>query len=152
MKPIVIDELISAAKKCFQRIEERKIYETRIAVDSSTKQIGNSDSVSITSIDKVDILKKKDIVFCKSDGRYTTFYMNNNKEFVASKNLGEYGNLLENDNFYRIHHSYIVNLSHLVQITKKAGYFCEMINGVKLPIAKRRQEGLLLFLKSKAII
>ena len=149
LKPIVIDELVNAVEKCIKRIDEKKSFESRNFLETIKKQKPNSEYLSIFSLGKVDVIKKENIVFCKSDGSYTTFYLRTNEEFVSSKNLGWYEELLENDYFFRIHHSYIINLDHLITITKKEGYSCEMINNISLPIAKRRQESLRTFLRLK---
>jgi two-component system LytT family response regulator len=77
----------------------------------------NSDFVAIASVDKIDLLKIDDIVFCKADGKYTEFHTDKNTKIVSSRNLGEYSSLLEN-NFFRIHHSYVVNIKHIVKFIK----------------------------------
>lgn len=149
LKPIVIDELVDAVEKCIKRINEKKSFENSFLGDFIKKPELNSEFISIPSLGKVNVIKKESIIFCKSDGRYTTFYLNNNEEHVSSKNLGEYEGLLQDDYFFRIHHSYIINLNHLIIISKKEGYCCEMINNISLPIAKRRQESLRTFLRLK---
>ncbi|UUV22356.1 LytR/AlgR family response regulator transcription factor [Paenimyroides aestuarii] len=148
MKPISIEDLTTAFEKCIQRIEERKLFEQSTHSTQNHNSNQKNDTISIVSTDKVDTIKKADILFCKSDGRYTTFYLKNNRQIVASKNLGEYEQLFANDYFFRIHHSYIVNLDNLMLISKKENnYFCDMINNYSLPIAKRRIESLRVFMK-----
>ncbi|MGZ5255646.1 MAG: LytTR family transcriptional regulator DNA-binding domain-containing protein [Flavitalea sp.] len=46
-----------------------------------------------------------------------------------------------------MHHSYVVNIKHITKILKKDGYSCEFINGIALPVAKRRQEEFIKFIK-----
>lgn len=150
LKPIIIDDLIVAANKCIRRIEEKKLFRNSDSKSDKKKAICNSKFLSIPSINKVDIIKVEDIVFCKSDGRYTSFYLKNKEEIIACKNLGQFEDVLDETLFFRIHHSYIINLNYLISITKKTGYYCEMINNINLPIAKRRQENLRTFLKSKS--
>lgn len=149
LKPISIEDLILAVNKCIKRLEEKKSFESQIEEVVKDSLITTSKYVSIASLDKVDIIKKEDVLFCKSDGRYTTFFMKNKEEVVACKNIGEYESILMEDNFFRVHHSYIINLDHVVNINKKSGYYCEMINGAFVPVAKRRQESLNRFLKIK---
>jgi len=68
---------------------------------------------------------------------------------MSSRNLGEYTPILDNRFFFRIHHSYIINVRHVVKISKKDGYFCELSNGTIVPVAKRRQEDFNKFIKLK---
>jgi two-component system LytT family response regulator len=66
---------------------------------------------------------------------------------LSSKNLGEYKDTLPIAYFFRIHHSYVINIKHIVKINKKDGLYCEFTNGISLPIAKRRQEEFVRFIK-----
>ncbi|RAK25386.1 LytTR family two component transcriptional regulator [Flavobacterium aquaticum] len=148
LKPFAIEDLKKATEKCIRRIEERKLFDSKNFEKNNNSNIDSNNTLSIPSIDRVDIINKSDIIFCKSDGRYTTFYLKNNSEYVASKNLGEYETMLEHDGFFRIHYSYMVNLNNLITINKKNSYyFCDMINNISLPIAKRRVESLRVYLK-----
>lgn len=147
LKPLSIEELVLATNKAMIRIEERIHFEKQFKKNNSIESSKQSKYVSISSLDKVDVIKKDEIIFCKSDGRYTTFFLKNNKEIVACKNLGEYEQMLEKDNFFRVHNSYIVNLDYIVNISKKEGFYCIMSNKALIPVSKRRQESLKNFLK-----
>ncbi len=153
LKPISIEDLIAATKSAISRIKIKLNFEfennenlnEKYSVDLSAGI--NNNLISINSLDKIDIIDKNEILFCKSDGRYTTFYLKKNEEKVACKNLGEFENLLEKDSFFRIHHSYIINIKQVVCVHKKNGYYCEMSNGAKLPVSKRKLESFNKFLK-----
>lgn len=140
LKPIAIEDLVVSVNKAILRIEEKKIFENQISNSFPASKSNSSSIITITSLDKIEIIKKSDILFCKSDGRYTTFYLTNKSEILACKNIGEFELQLNDDIFFRIHNSYIINISHIKNINKKVGYYCEMINGAFLPIAKRRYQ------------
>lgn len=97
------------------------------------------DLLSIVSLDRTDFIEVKDILFCMAEGRYTTFYLLGGRKILSSKNLGEYEKQLDRKLFYRIHHGYIVNVSHMTRLIKTGGSFCEITNHFKIPIAKRKQ-------------
>ncbi len=147
MKPISIEDIVLASNKAISRIEDKEIFDNSKVLEMQINNLEYSSFITISSIDKIDIIKKNEILFCKSDGRYTTFYLKNEEEYVACKNIGEYENILTDNCFFRIHQSYIINLDFVVSVNKKSGYYCEMINGARLPIAKRRQEALNKILK-----
>lgn len=148
LKPIDINQLIISLYKCLRLIEMELIYQNdKIGKINSLNILHqNSDYVAIASTDKIELLKMDDIVFCKADGKYTEFHVKNTTKVISSRNLGEYSSLLDN-NFFRIHHSYIVNIRYLVKIIKKDGLYCEFSNGYVLPVAKRRQEEFIKFIK-----
>lgn len=97
------------------------------------------DLVTIASLDKIDFVDMKDIVFCAANGKYTTFHLLNGREIISSKNLGEYEKILNELFFYRVHHSYIINIKHLISVIKNQGTFCKLIDNATIPIAKRKQ-------------
>ncbi|MCX2679844.1 LytTR family DNA-binding domain-containing protein [Galbibacter sp. EGI 63066] len=97
-------------------------------------------------MNKIDFVRLEEILYCKSNGRYTIFFLVGNKELVSSINLGKYENLLDSDFFYRVHKSYIVNLMHVSSISRKPEVYCNMVNGTLVPIAKRRLKRLFKFL------
>ncbi|WP_195760085.1 LytTR family DNA-binding domain-containing protein [Flavobacterium sp. LC2016-23] len=150
LKPINIEDIVLATNKVIMKLAEKKQFNQFLKQENKipenqpdeTSSISDSNYLTINSLDKMVLMKKDTIIFCKSDGRYTTFFLENNVEHVSSKNLGEYTAVLSTATFLRIHHSYIVNLNHVIKINKKQGYYCEMSNGAMLPIARRRIEDL----------
>ena len=101
-------------------------------------------------MDRVDFIHPNDIVYLKSAGRYTEFYLKDKKrKIISSKPIGEYESILEKDHFYRIHNSYLINLNALLNINKRAGNYCELTNGESLPISRRRYEGLVKMMRLK---
>lgn len=146
--PISFNDLVVTFYKTIKQIEMEKVYQTdnlgKIKSINSLQQ--NFEYVAIASVDKIELLKTEEIIFCKADGKYTEFYINQKGSLLSSRNLGEYSNLLDN-NFFRIHHSYIVNIKYLAKIIKKDGLYCEFTSGHVLPVAKRRQEEFLKYIK-----
>ena len=149
LKPIAIEELINATNLAISRVKQKRNFEISLGLEKEESVFLKSEFLTITSLDKIDIVKKDDILFCKSDGRYTTFYLKNKSEIVACKNLGEFEPSLKEDIFFRIHQSYIVNMEKVVCVHKRNGHYCEMSNGARLPIAKRRIEDFNKYLKIK---
>lgn len=140
LKPISIEDLIVSVNKAILRIEEKKMFENQTLNNFASSKNTSSSVITISSIDKIEIIKKTDILFCKSDGRYTTLYLKDKTEVLACKNLGEFENQLKEENFFRIHNSFLVNINYVKNINKRVGYYCEMLNGAFLPIAKRRYQ------------
>jgi two-component system LytT family response regulator len=99
------------------------------------------DYVAIATIEEIYFIKMNEIIYCKSEGRYTNFYLQNGKISISSKNLGDYeSRVLDKSSFFRIHNSFIINMRFLVRIIKTDGNSCEMENGAIIPISKRRLE------------
>ena len=104
---------------------------------------------TICGFDRIDFIDPKEITCMQSNVRYYEFILFNNKQkIMASKSLGEFEGLLNSALFFRIDNIYIVNFSHLININKKSGKYCEMSNGLALPISRRRYEGLMKYLRN----
>ncbi len=151
LKPIDFNAIILAVYKVIKIREMERSYQNQkinsINMLNSVNQ--SNDYVAVASLEKIELIPMADIVFCKADGKYTIFVLTNGSKIMSSRNLGEYSNILDNSYFFRIHHSYIINLRHIAKISKKDGYFCELSNGAIISIAKRRQDDFNKFIKLK---
>lgn len=147
LKPAGFNVLMMAMYKVIKRIEmERSLQNQNVEKVSGSRDSGKG-FVAVSSLDKIELLQMSDILFCKSEGRYTVFYLSDGRKVTSSRNLGEYSKILDYNFFFRVHNSYIVNLSHIKQIVKKDGYFCEFADGFTVPVATRRQEEFQRFMK-----
>lgn len=151
LKPIEFNSIIISIYKAIKMIEmERSYQEQKIsAINLLNTNSLNMDYVAVSFLDKIELILMSDIIFCQADGKYTNFHLLNGKKIMSSRNLGEYSTILDSNYFFRIHHSYILNLRHITKISKKDGYYCELSNGATLPVAVRRQEDFNKFIKLK---
>ena len=147
LKPFKVENVILAINKAIKKIMTDSF---QIHNDAAAMSRGiNFDYLAIASLDKIDFIKKEDVMFCMADGKYTTFFLLGGRKIVSSKNLGEYEKILDNSCFYRVHHGYIINIRYLISIIKKDGVYCELANKITIPVSKRRQESFNKFIKLK---
>lgn len=143
VKPISNDNFINAVERAQVR---------------SGKDIINSEAVKlrhlserflvVSSMDKHEILKIKDIVFCKAEGKCTLFSLINGRNVYSYKNLMEYEYLTEkHGSFIRINRTYIINFEFVAKVVKKVGVYCEFINGALVPVSRRKLDDFNRFLK-----
>ncbi|MNQ32800.1 Transcriptional regulatory protein YpdB [compost metagenome] len=151
LKPIDFNTIILAVYKVIKRREMERSYQNqKINNTSALSSLPHSnDYVAVASLEKIELIPMAEISFCKADGKYTVFVLSNGNKIMSSRNLGEYGAILDNSFFFRIHHSYIINIRHISKISKKDGYFCEFSNGAIISVAKRRQDDFNKFIKLK---
>jgi len=152
LKPLQIEELITAVDKACEDIE-KDIYTNKEQLEYLHNSMLDSRKefkfVAVPTVKKIDFIRISDIIYLKSEGRYTFLYLVDGKKITASKNLGEYESILNPTIFFRIHRSYLVNLNFISSIFKHDGCYCEMNNEERLPVAKRRIEHLLKFINAK---
>lgn len=91
----------------------------------------------------------QDVLYCESDGNYTTVYVQDGHRYVACKKLKDIECLLPKDAFIRIHHRYVVNLFHVKKYHKGDGGRIELKNGQCLDVSRRKKA---VFLKKIIIV
>lgn len=144
LKPIDITELQEAVS----RVEEKR------STPDILQRLGNLiENVKVSSVEEYKLaipssdglmfIKAADIVFCEAEGNYTNFNLKNGKRYIVSKTLKEYENILSHHQFFRIHHSYLVNLKEIVKYTRGEGGYVTMSNGTNLDVSKRKKESFL---------
>ncbi|MEZ0006683.1 two-component system LytT family response regulator [Flavobacterium sp. 28YEA47A] len=152
LKPIVIEDIILAVNKAIKNIEQQDFFDFGKLTSFNNDAISFSDNkeyIAIPSLDKVDMVKSSQITYIEADSKYTVFHTQEGKKYISSKNLLSFEETLDKTRFFRVHHSFIVNIEHLVTIIKKDGSYCEISDGTLLPIARRKLEDFHRFLKIK---
>lgn len=135
LKPVSISEL----KDAIERLKTKLRVKTKEKT-SATKLNAQFDKIPIPSMRGLQFIKVTDILYLSSDGNYTTIYLNDKQKIVSSKNLGDYESLLDNLHFFRIHHSTIINLSHIKEYLKGEGGSVILTDGSELDVSKRKKK------------
>lgn len=146
LKPVVIDELVKTVDRSIDRIQSGSFSQRDVFSQLSTmvNQQLLQNSMVISNMDSVTIINPLEILYFQSSGRYTEIHvLNQKKPFISSKPIGDHEAKLDESLFYRIHNSYIINLHNLSSIDRKGGNYCVLNNGMKLPISRRRVEGIM---------
>jgi two-component system, LytTR family, response regulator len=97
--------------------------------------IPNTDGFTVVHLDE--------ILYINSVRNYSEFYLTNNAHLLTSKPLIHYDSLLSEQGFFRIHHSYLINLSHLKAFVRSEGGAVKMLNGDLLPVSRQKKNELI---------
>ena len=143
LKPIETDSL----KKCITKLEKfysknslQNQFELLFAKLHKNK---NLDKIALPTTEGLEFVKPSQILYCKSDNNYTTVFMQNNKKIVVSKTLKEIENNLENQQFFRVHHSYLINLNFLDKYYRGKSAYIILENGTQIPVSRNRKNDFL---------
>ncbi len=98
------------------------------------------EKISFATQQAVHFVKPENIIYCESDGNYTTLFFTDATRLIVSKTLREVEELLVPYQFLRIHNSFAVNLRHISRYIKTDGGSIEMINGALLPVSRQRKD------------
>lgn len=120
LKPVKIDELNAAVEKVREgNSRNNETEKVAVLLKSLAESNTFQPTLVVSSIKGFEVLKIKEIIMCKADGYCTNFYLEGNKKVISSKNLKQYEDLLAEYSVIRVHHSYLVNLSHVQSFTRQ---------------------------------
>ena len=117
LKPIEPNELKAAVGRVKIQLPRQTLQQQISSLAKSLYQ-QKIDQLAIHSSNGTTFIDFNDIMHINGEGSYSTFFLNDNKQVIASKNLGYYYNILPKDIFYRCHQSHLVNLQYVSKILK----------------------------------
>lgn len=152
LKPVNTLELAAAIGKLKDRIRYKATMQLP-AYETLSRQLQNRNrphQICLRDSNCVEIVDFRDLLFIAAKGSYSQVVFlkeGQEKHIVMSNSIADYEDLLPPDLFYRIHKSYLVNGMHVKQIIKEEGQIIAAGNRFRLPVGRRRYNGLLVFLQ-----
>lgn len=140
LKPIDIDDLRITIEKV-KNIKEEKLYRDKLEdalqlLNSSTLTTEKKIGISVDG--KIIFLVPSEILYCESDGNYCSIFLTNNKKLFVTKKLKDIQLLLPSHLFYRIHHSYVINLEKVREYLKTDGYVV-LDENKRIPVSRQKK-------------
>lgn len=135
LKPIKIDELKSAVERSITRIAEQanKANEAMILKD-------DAEFLKVYNKDSVELLPVVDILYMEAEGGCTRIVTTKKSKILSTRSLKEHEDLLSEKLFLRVHHSYVINITHVKKYVKgKNGSFI-MSDDSHVPISATRKK------------
>jgi two-component system LytT family response regulator len=144
LKPIGVNEFEEALQKARKRLRERKTANNiEVLLHNLVQQTGQLKIINIATLNGYEFIELGNIVWCKSDGAYTLFFLTDGSKIACTHNLGYYEDLLTRNNFCRIHHSVVINMQLIKSYVKGKGGCVIMTDGTELEISQRRKAAFL---------
>ena len=143
LKPVDPDELKEAVgKAALSALSDftEQLKQLRISLHPGSEA---GRKIIIKTFDCIHLIPVQDILYCESDGNYTTLFLSGLPEIISSRALKEYEDMLTEYGFFRIHKSYLINLKSVIRFEKAEGGFVVLNNGSRIPVASRKRDILL---------
>jgi two-component system LytT family response regulator len=138
LKPIDDDEFKQAVIKAIENSKQDTDLEKLVEISSEYFQGVQKKRIVLKTLENVYVVYEDDISYCKSEGNYTTFYVQESEKILVSKPIKKILELLSEDIFIRCHQSYVVNKKHVVRYNKQG--VLVMSSQVKVPVSSRRKD------------
>ncbi len=127
LKPISIKELKKTVKKLLN-IYNKKYKEASI----------ENDKILIPTSHGFDVLSFDNIIRLEADTSYTKVITVDGKSVIVSRTLKDFEDILLQNNFFRTHKSYLINLKYVKKYSNNDGCFVVMADGCKVDISRRK--------------
>jgi two-component system LytT family response regulator len=143
LKPIDIEELKAALLKVEKKINGNISGRLKQMMDNLKGGNAENFKLALPTADGLLFIKVNDIVYCEASSNYTQIFMMDGKKYLVSRTLKEYEDMLSESNFFRIHHSYLINLNRVKKYVRGEGGYVLMQNDTSLDVSKRKKEAFL---------
>lgn len=115
LKPINPDRFREAINRVLKK-QKVDIEQLKLLNQVSEKQ--TIEKLFVRNLDGTHVIPIKDIVYLKASNSYTEFFLSNQKRIVVSRPIKEYESLLDLNNFFRTHRSFIINTEYITTYHK----------------------------------
>jgi|SRR5579863_658256 len=147
LKPVDKDELRQAVGKFIKQ-------ETQISLNQLTALLSHTrkhndfsfQKIAFPTLHSYELVHLNDILVCESSSNYTNVRLTNGKTILVSKTLKEIEELLNMAPFFRVHHSWLVNLQYAIRYIKGDGGYLVLNNEMTVPVSRNKREDLLKYI------
>jgi two-component system LytT family response regulator len=149
LKPVDIQELIQAVGriKRYRNLERNTTQRYRI-LQENLKAPGPT-RLAVPTSKGMDFIHIDDILRIQADGRYSTIFTRDNRNILVARNLGQYSKLLSDGNFFRSHHSHLINIDHIKKYLHRDGGTIILRDGSRVPLARSRKADFLRIMQAR---
>ena len=141
LKPVDIDDLRSALDRVMRKVQGKSFLDQMetLLYNVETFQL-TQQKMAVPTLTGLVFIPIKDIMRFEAKGSYTSIYLTNTEEIIATRNIKEYEELLPDAIFCRVHNSHIINLHKIQKYHKGRGGYIIMEDGSNIEVASRRRE------------
>lgn len=140
LKPININEFIDAVKKVLEKKISVGGQSPEFSMLLENLRTDTPRKLAIPTADGMEYLNTPDIIRIEAEGSYCRFFLTDNRRLMVSRNLKEYQELLQDQDFFRTHNSHLINLQLVKKFIRHEGGLVEMIDSSQIPISRGKRD------------
>lgn len=148
LKPVDPERLVQAVEKALIQKDQNSI---QTQFSNLFQNLSEPRKLVISTQDGMYAFELDEIVRCEADGNYTRFFFKESSSLVVATTLMDYERRLGVHGFFRIHKKHLINTHYFRKIEKSPADLVELTTGEKIPLAWRRKEDLVEFIKERSI-
>ena len=145
LKPLELNEFKASVSKALKLINNKAQLELLNQQMEFINHWRKSDvkypeRIVIQGVSEAVFLKIDEIVRCEAQGSYCEFYTIKKEKYMASKTLKEYEEILDPQQFLRVHKSHLINKKYAVKYLKEDGGVVVMEDGSNVLVSRRNKD------------
>jgi len=140
LKPIDIADLQMAVAKVGSKKETHLTERLQQLLQNLESVRSENYKLALPISDGLIFIRAKDILYCKASGNYTEIFMIDGKKHLVSRQLKEYEDMLDTRDFFRIHHSFLINLNFVKSYVRGEGGHVVMSDNTSIDVSRRKKE------------
>jgi len=138
LKPYSDEDLNTAINKALHQLQPEK-KQLHILQETISNPSNIPTKISLHTLDKIVVVSLEEIIKCKSDNNYTTFYFENGTKMMVTKTLKYFADLLKESHFLRVHQSHLVNTKYIKEYIKSDGGYLVLQDKSTIPVSVRKR-------------
>lgn len=147
VKPVDNQDLINAVNKAILNIEDKTALDkNKLLIENLGVQKFQKKKIVIPTQEGLEFVKIRSIIHCEGEDGYTKIHIKDRKPMLSSNSVGHFNRLLENQDFYLVHKSHLINLHHIDKYLNE-GYVL-LDDNHKIPVSRNRRSEFLSMLKN----
>lgn len=140
LKPISIEELITAVNKVQQHIVNHEIFNrNKIIVENFRETKPEKQQVILPTLEGFEVVKMEEIVRLRGNGNFTDLYLSNGQKKMVCRFLKHFTEILPFP-FIRVHKSNIININFVKSYHKGTGGYVTMMDESEVEISPTYKE------------
>ena len=141
LKPVDIDELVSAVRKVTERSQQRNIIDQmQVFLDNMGTYGLAQQKMAVPTVDGLIFINLREVVRFEAKSSYTQINLENGEVVMATRTIKDYEDILPETLFCRIHNSHIINLQKIEKYHKGPGGYVILEDGSEIEVASRRRQ------------
>lgn len=131
LKPIDSEDLTITLDKIKKKLITESQLPKFIYKDTEAK-------IPLSTQGKIIYVSPKKIIYCEGDGNYTKIFLEKGESIYMTKKIKEIEEILPEELFFRVHNSFIINVSKVKEFLKTDNYVI-LEDGTKIPVSRNKK-------------
>jgi len=140
LKPIDIDQFKAAINRYTNRLSRNYFDKKMEVLFHNLKGTQETKKITIPTQEGYEFIGLREILRLQADGNYTHLFLKDGTKLTVAKTLKTFDDMLAGTDFFRIHHSHLINLYHLKKYHKGKGGYVVMADGAAVNVSTRKKE------------